>query len=230
MTTAPSRPPTTPGPAAFPANLSGQDVERIPTSRRIVALTFDAGANADGLPAILGALVEARAPATFFLTKDFVTTYPGSARQIAAAGFRLGDHSVDHPHFPSLTDAQMRAEVLDAARSIRTVTGSDPAPFFRFPYGDRTPHAIAVVNGIGYVPIRWTVDSLGWQGTMSGSRGALFVSERILTAAEPGMIVLMHLGSNPDDHSTLDAAALPEIIAGLRSRGYALVTLDALLS
>jgi hypothetical protein len=40
----------------------------------------------------------------------------------------------------------------------------------------------------------------------------------------------MHVGSHPTDHSTLDAAALPGIIAGLRSRGYAFVTLDALLT
>jgi hypothetical protein len=40
-----SRPP-------FPPSLAGEDAERIPTDRAVVALTFDAGANADGLPAI----------------------------------------------------------------------------------------------------------------------------------------------------------------------------------
>jgi peptidoglycan/xylan/chitin deacetylase (PgdA/CDA1 family) len=39
----------------------------------------------------------------------------------------------------------------------------------------------------------------------------------------------MHTGSNPDDHSTLDADALPAIIDGLRSKGYGFVTLDMLL-
>jgi hypothetical protein len=40
----------------------------------------------------------------------------------------------------------------------------------------------------------------------------------------------MHVGSNPDDHSTLDADALPGIIAGLRELGYSFVSLDVLLS
>jgi hypothetical protein len=40
----------------------------------------------------------------------------------------------------------------------------------------------------------------------------------------------MHVGSNPDDHSTLDAAALPTIIASLRANGYTFVTLDALVA
>ena len=38
----------------------------------------------------------------------------------------------------------------------------------------------------------------------------------------------MHLSSNPDDGTTLDAAALPAIIDGLRARGYSFVTLQAL--
>ena len=74
------------------------------------------------------------------------------------------------------------------------------------------------------------MDSLGWQGTMGGSRDAAFVTQRVVAAATPGEIVLMHVGSNPNDHSTLDAAALPGVIAALRAQGYGFVTLDALLT
>jgi peptidoglycan-N-acetylglucosamine deacetylase len=52
------------------------------------------------------------------------------------------------------------------------------------------------------------------------------VTDRVLAAAQPGAIVL--LGSNPDDGTTLDAAALPAIITGLRASGYSFVTLQAL--
>jgi peptidoglycan-N-acetylglucosamine deacetylase len=30
------------------------------------------------------------------------------------------------------------------------------------------------------------------------------VASRVLAAGRPGEIVLMHVGSNPDDHTTLD--------------------------
>jgi peptidoglycan/xylan/chitin deacetylase (PgdA/CDA1 family) len=83
------------------------------------------------------------------------------------------------------------------------------------------------VNGLGYAAVRWTVDSLGWEGT-SGGQTVQAVVNRVLAAAQPGEIVLMHLGSNPDDGTTLDAAALPAIIDGLRARGYSFVTLQAL--
>jgi len=42
------------------------------------------------------------------------------------------------------------------------VTGRDPAPLFRFPFGDANGRVIAIANQAGYVPVRWTVDTLGW--------------------------------------------------------------------
>jgi peptidoglycan/xylan/chitin deacetylase (PgdA/CDA1 family) len=223
-----SKPPTTPAPP-FPRSLLGQDIERIPTAQRVVALTFDAGANADAVGSILTTLAQQHITATFFLTGDFVADFPDAARRIAAAGHRIGNHSVNHPHFTSLSDADIRAQLSATAATIHGTTGANPAPLFRFPYGDRDARTIAVVNAAGYVPIRWTVDSLGWQGTMNGSRGAAFVTQRVVAAATAGEIVLMHVGSNPDDHSMLDAQALPDIIAALRAQGYGFASLDALL-
>jgi len=225
--------PSTPQPTrtpALPQSLLGKDIERIPTGGPVVALTFDAGANADSVTSILATLAQQHAVATFFLTGNFVADFPEPSRRIAAAGYRIGNHSVNHPYFTSLSDADIRAQLSDAAAAIRGVTDADPAPWFRFPYGDRDARTIAVVNAAGYVPIRWTVDSLGWQGTKNGTRDASFVVQRVVAAAAPGEIVLMHVGSNPDDHSMVDAAALPDIIARLRGLGYGFVTLDALLS
>src|SRR5262245_47158260 len=45
--TATSAPPTTPPVTTPPSALFGEDFTRIPTSAKVVALTFDAGANAD---------------------------------------------------------------------------------------------------------------------------------------------------------------------------------------
>lgn len=207
--------------------LAGKDWTIIPTGRRVVALTFDAGANADGVPSVLATLRRAGVPATFFLTGNFVRDFPGAARSIAGAGFRIGDHTVTHPHLTQLSDAAVRQEILGGARQITAVTGRDPAPLFRFPFGDASARVIAIANQAGYVPVRWTVDTLGWEGT-AGHITATVVASRVLAAAQPGEIVLMHVGSNPDDHTTLDADALPTVISELRARGYSFVTLDAL--
>jgi peptidoglycan/xylan/chitin deacetylase (PgdA/CDA1 family) len=193
----------------------------------VVALTFDAGANGAGVDGILATLAREHVPASFFLTGQFAKTYPDLAHRMAAAG-RLGDHTVTHPHLSQLPDDEIRSQVLVAASTIRATTGREPRPFFRFPYGEYTAHTLALVNGLGFGAIGWTVDSLGWKGT-SGGQSVASVASRVVAAATPGEIALMHVGSNPKDGTTLDAQALPAIINALRSRGYSFVTLDALL-
>ena len=207
--------------------LAGKDWTVIPTTRRVVALTFDAGANANAVPSILATLRRDGVPATFFLTGNFVRDFPAAARSIAAAGFRIGDHTISHPYLTRLGDAAVRQQILSGAQQIASVTGKNPAPLFRFPFGDADARTIALANRAGYVPVRWTVDTLGWEGT-AGKISAPVVVSRVLAAARPGEIVLMHVGSNPGDHTTFDADALPQVISGLRARGYSFVTLDAL--
>ncbi len=209
------------------SRLAGVDWTSIPTSRRIVALTFDAGANADGVASILTTLRGEQVRATFFLTGNFVRDFPSAARAIASAGERIGDHTVSHPYLTRLSDQTVRQQILGAAQQIIAVTGQNPAPLFRFPYGDADARTIALANQVGYVPVRWTVDTLGWEGK-AGHISAAVVAARVLAGLRPGEIVLMHVGSNPDDHTTFDADALAQVISELRSRGYSFVTLDAL--
>jgi peptidoglycan/xylan/chitin deacetylase (PgdA/CDA1 family) len=166
--------------------------------------------------------------ATFFLTGGFARSYAQVAQRIASAGHRIGNHSDRHPEYPSLTNEQIRADLARAEDAIRSATGREAKPLFRFPFGARTPADIAVVNKAGYVPVRWTVDTLGWKGT-SGGATAASVHQRVVDTARPGQIVLMHVGANPDDGSTLDADALPRVISTFRAAGYDFVTLDELL-
>jgi peptidoglycan/xylan/chitin deacetylase (PgdA/CDA1 family) len=214
-------------PAAPASGLLGTDWTRIPGTARVVALTFDTGANAAGLASIESTLREKNVRASFFLTGTWVRDFPAQANLIVQDGFAVGDHSMTHPYVTQLTDAQVNAEVQGAQQAILRANGADTRPLFRFPYGDVNSRVIADVNGLGYVAVRWTVDSLGWEGT-SGGQTVQKVTDRVLAAAQPGEIALMHLGSNPDDGTTLDAAALPAIITGLRARGYSFVTLQAL--
>jgi len=201
-------------------------VSRLPTRRKVVALTFDAGANGDGVDSILSTLAKEKVAASFYLTGSFVDSFPTLAVRMSAAG-RLGNHSATHPHLPTLTDSEVRTQITGAQTTILRITGEDPRPLFRFPFGDSGQRDLRLVNDLGYIAVGWTVDTLGWQGT-SGGRSLDSVVQRVLAAETPGEIVLMHVGSHPTDHSTLDADALPRVISGLRSAGYGFVTLDAL--
>ena len=216
--------------ASAPADLdAGKDWTYIPTTRRVVALTFDAGANADGVPAIESTLRSKNVPATFFLKGAWARDFPAQANLIAAGGHAIGNHSMTHPDpgFTALTDAQVTAQVLNAQQAILSANGADPRPLFRFPNGDVNSRVLSDVNRLNYVAVRWTVDTLGWKGTNPGGQTVQTVINRVLGALQPGEIVLMHVGS-ANDHTTLDASALPTIINSIRARGYTFVTLRAL--
>jgi peptidoglycan/xylan/chitin deacetylase (PgdA/CDA1 family) len=207
--------------------LAGVDWTRIPTSSRVVALTFDAGANADAVESIRRTLQMKNVPATFFLTGQWVRNFPAQANAVTVSGFVVGNHSDTHPEFTTLSDAQVRAQVLNGQRAILLANGAETRPFFRFPFGDVDSRVLGIVNDLDYVAVRWMVDTLGWQGT-SGGMTVQKVIDRVLFALQPGAIVLMHVGSHPTDGSMLDAAALPRIIDEIRARGYRFVTMTAL--
>jgi hypothetical protein len=75
--------------------LVGQIHDRLPTNRRVAALTFDAGADNAGAPKILSALARTGVHATFFMTGRWAELYPQWARRIAAR-YPIGNHTFDH--------------------------------------------------------------------------------------------------------------------------------------
>ena len=202
-------------------SLAGSEWEKLPTTRRLVALTFDAGSGNEGVASILATLEEKGVPATFFLKGQWAERYPADAKQIADH-YPIGNHTYTHPHMAQFdSEAQVVSEIRQGAAAIRGITRVDARPLFRFPYGES--HAtkldlIGIVNGLGYGSIRWTVDTLGWKG-VSGGQSVETVQSRILDALTPGEIVLMHVGA-ANDGTMLDADALPGVIDAIRAKGY----------
>jgi peptidoglycan/xylan/chitin deacetylase (PgdA/CDA1 family) len=215
------------GGRSLTAARTGNHMTVLPTSAKVVALTFDAGANNAGLASILSTLSAEAVPATFFLTGAFTRGFPTDARTIGLR-YPVGNHTDTHPNLRTQTDAQIRAQVQNAQNSIATAARYDTRPMFRFPFGASNAHTLIVVNGLGYASVWWTVDTLGWQGN-SGGQSVSTVVNRVLNTVRPGQIILLHVGSHPTDSSTLDADALPTIISELRARGYSFVTVPLYL-
>ena len=209
-------PPTTSGP---PATV----ISRGNASRRIVALTFDAGADAGFTTQILDVLDQSAVHATFGITGRWAEQHPDLVRRIAAAGHLVMNHTYEHRSFTGISArpavlgaAERRRDVERTDEVIRALTGSTTRPWFRPPYGDYDASVNAVVGSLGYrYNVLWTVDSLGWQGLSPGA-----ITRRCLQGAVPGAIMLFHVGAQSQD-----AAALPAVIAGLRQAGYELGTL-----
>ncbi len=207
---------------SLPPTLRGREFDHVPTRTKAVALTLDAGGNAVGAWAVIRALRQRHVTATFFVTGRWAGANPKLARVIGRH-FDVANHTVSHAHLPRLSTEAVAREIRNAERTIRRTTGRDPRPFFRFPYGDRDARTIAIANRLGYVSVRWSVDSLGWTAGQTPAGAA----RRVLDALEPGAIILMHVGEARDG-STVDTQALPAVLDGIERRGYRLVTLNAL--
>jgi peptidoglycan/xylan/chitin deacetylase (PgdA/CDA1 family) len=206
---------------ALPPAIVAGELVRLQTPQRVVALTFDGGGNADGAPRILALLRREHVPATFFLTGHFVKSYPALARAIGRR-YPVGNHTVNHFDLTRMPRAEARREIERAALMIERATGRDTHPYFRFPYGARTASTLRLANRLGFVSVRWTVDTWGWMGRSQQSVAG--ATRRVLVHLVPGEIVVMHLGS-ARDHSTIDSRALPRVIRAVRARGYRFVTL-----
>ena len=124
------------------------ELDRLPTHRKLVALTFDGGGDTgNGTASILRTLRRRRVPATFFLAGRWIRLHPALARAIGRR-YPIGDHTYDHADQLGLSSPQIRADVRRGAWWIRAVTGRRPQPLFRFPYGARDALSVAVVSSI----------------------------------------------------------------------------------
>jgi peptidoglycan/xylan/chitin deacetylase (PgdA/CDA1 family) len=193
-----------------------------------VALTFDAEHpdrqhRPGGTERVLATLAATGTTASFFIQGRWAEAYPGLARSIADGGHLVGNHSHYHARMTLLSPAGIAADVRAAERAIRRVTGQDPQPWFRCPFGAGTndPGVLGTLARLGYRETRWDVDGLDWRSVATGrsvAREALKATE----AHGDGAVILLH------PWTTATGLALPALIEGLRARGGEFVRLDAL--
>lgn len=66
--------------------------------------------------------------------------------------------------------------VIAALVAALAACGGPPGPLFRFPHGDADARTIGIANQAGYAPVRWTVDTLGWEGPAGHIRTAIIAT------------------------------------------------------
>ncbi|GLV83098.1 hypothetical protein Slala03_27870 [Streptomyces lavendulae subsp. lavendulae] len=210
-----------------PAAWFGAELRRIPTTRKVVALTFNAAWDESGIDVVLAELRRRKLPATFFPTGAFARAHPAAVRAMAAA-HGLGNHSYSHPYFDDLDTSERQDEVRRADAAIREASGAEPLPFFRFPYSQTTDESVADVNDLGYAVVEFTTDTNGYLGPEGGMTEERVV-RRAVDALAPGAVLQMHVGSTGDG-VVLDARALPRIIDAAQAAGYAITDLRGFLT
>ena len=202
---------------------ASDEIERGPRGNSQIALTFDAGANAECFEDLIAALEIARMHSTFFITGNWAQRNMDCARAITRHGHEIGNHTWNHLALTKYSDEIVREEITRAEDLLTEITGQSPRPRWRAPFGARDERVLRIAANLGYRSIYWTIDSLD---SVEPRKTPEFLIDRITskTNAElDGAIILMHVG----EKSTADA--LPVIIADLQARGFRLVTISKLL-
>ena len=199
------------------------EIARGPRGKSQVALTFDAGANADCFSDLIGALSQAGVKATFFITGKWAQENPDCAREITKQGHEIGNHTWSHIDLTQQPDTVIRDELTRTEIFLTRLCHQNPRPLWRAPYGARDARVLRIANSLGYRSIYWTIDSLDSVGE---PKSVPFLHDRIANRSSEnldGAIILMHVGyrSTPE--------ALPMIMTTLHARGFQFVTVSTLI-
>jgi peptidoglycan-N-acetylglucosamine deacetylase len=211
--------PPAPGTAVMPGHPDVLD--HGPRDVMRLALTFDACSTTEAQKydeRIVNALVQHQVPATIFIGGSWARDEAEALKTLAKNPlFELGNHSYTHPHLTWRTDEKIREELSRTQEEIAGLTGVKPA-LFRPPFGEYDDRVVRIARELGLRTVEYDLPS----GDPTAEKDKLV--EWVVQQARPGSIVVMHL--NHVKFHTADA--LPEIIAGLRARGFTFVKVSDL--
>lgn len=190
-------------------NYNGEELKKI-------ALTFDDGpVDVDGGTAyLLDGLFERNVRATFFVTGSRVAQNPDLTRRMYEEGHMIGNHSYNHVNLTLVSEENMRKEIDDTNKIIKSLTGKELA-YMRPPYGAWNSRVESYTD---MIPVMWTLDTRDWE-----SRDTQNIVQKVVTNVKENDIILLHDGYK----SSADAAFI--IIDKLLEEGYTFVTVDELL-
>ncbi|KAA0212470.1 polysaccharide deacetylase family protein [bacterium] len=190
-----------------------------------VALTFDDGPDPDYTPKVLEILAREQVPATFFVVGCRAEAHPELVRAMDRQGHLVANHSYTHAWNINFSlHSTLKREITRCSEAIEAAIGKRPR-FYRAPHGFKNPALGDVLEQLGLACVGWQV-----RGFDAVSSSANAIARRLVLKARPGGVLLLHDGAGlqgtQDRSATLEA--LPMIIDGLRSRGFAFKRLDEL--
>ncbi|MEH2393189.1 MAG: polysaccharide deacetylase family protein [Nostoc sp.] len=194
---------------------------KLKANEKVIALTFDDGPGPKNTVQILEILKKNNIKATFFMLGQMVKYFPQIAKQVAADGHVIGNHTWHHWYFKM--DGATAASEIDRTADIIYKTTGEKTTLFRPPGGFLNNGLAQYAKNEKYAVMMWSEES---GDAERRSPQVPMLIKNVLKYAKPGAIVLMHDGGGNRSRSV---KALPEMIAGLKAQGYRFVTIPQLL-
>ena len=183
-----------------------------------VYLTFDNGFEAGYTSKILEVLKANNVTACFFLTAHYINSHPELVERMIKEGHIIGNHTVNHKSMPSLSEAEIKDEVMNLHRAVFEKFGYD-MKYIRPPKGEYSEKTVAFCNTLGYTTVMWSFAYDDWDEAKQGRED--YGKKKILDNIHNGAVILLH-GTSKDNSNILDYC-----IKEIKNMGYEFASLDS---
>jgi len=207
-------------------------IRRVGQVPMTLSLTFDDGPDPAYTPEILDILKAKHVKATFFIIGANAEAHPALVQRVLDEGHEIGNHTFTHPNLAETSPEADRLEYNATQKLFQALTGRSMR-LFRPPYlGDAEPVTkdeivpVQIAQDQGYITVGVHVDPFDWQQPSLDEMMQRIVKS--VTDPNPdirGNVILLH-DSGGDRTRTVEL--LPELIDGLRARGYKFVLVSKL--
>ena len=197
-------------------------INRVNTSEKAVALTFDDGPDPTTTPAVLAALAKHDVKATFFVLGQRAEANPKLLKKISTGGHELGNHSYSHKDFNKVTGSEIRSEIVRTNEIIEKLTGQKTI-LFRPPGGYLSNEMIRITQEekVKVAYWSWETDSKDWR-----SSNSKHIADYVTNHVAPGQIIILHDGGK---NGLITARAVDLMISQIEKKGYRFVTMGELM-
>ena len=185
--------------------------------KKIIYLTFDEGYEAGFTSKILEILKENEVKATFFITAHYLNTNEELVKQMIEEGHIVGNHTVNHKSMPTLTEEEIKKEVMDLHIAVYQKFEYE-MKYIRPPKGEFSKKSLKNTNNLGYKTVMWSFAYEDWDENNQPNEEK--AKEKILENLHNGEIMLLH-GNSKTNTNILD-----EVIKKSKEMGYSFKSLD----
>lgn len=185
--------------------------------KKYVYLTFDNGYEAGYTSKILEVLKQNNVTATFFITAHYLNTEPELVKQMIDEGHIVGNHTVNHKSMPSLTEEQIKKEVMDLHQAMYSKFNYE-MKYIRPPMGEYSEKTLAVTNSLGYKTVMWSFAYEDWDEKNQPNEEKS--KQKILNNLHNGEIILLHATSKTNTN------ILDSVLKEIKAQGYEIKSID----
>lgn len=168
-------------------------------------------------PQILDTLKSNNVKAAFFITGHYLNTQSDLVKRMIDEGHIVGNHTVNHPSMPDLTNDKLKEEITKLHMAVFEKFNYE-MKYLRPPKGEFSQRTLELTKSLGYTTVMWSFAYDDWDENKQGREE--YAKTKIISNTHNGAVILLHANSK-DNANILD-----EVIKEIQKQGYEFKTLD----